>query len=185
VTAPTPTYEIPTSIAAGDTLAFYVAGGETPADDGWTGSATLYGPATGAATVTAYGADFLVTFPATVTAAAGAGDFRIAVMATKATARHTIRTGTVRLNVNPGTVTTTGGLEHCQRTLTLIETALEGRLTTDMESYSIGGRSITKIPVVELIKLQGIYRAKVRNLQNAGKPRPSMLVQFSPPGRGS
>lgn len=184
MTAPTPTYEAPSVIAAGDTLAFYVAGGATPADDGWTGTATLYGPATAAATVTAYGADFLVTFPASVTAAAGAGDYRFAVMATKATARHTIATGSVRLAVNPGTVATSGGLEHCQRTLTVINAAIEGRLTADMESYSVAGRSITKISIAELVKLQGVYTAKVRTLQNAGKPRPSFQVQFTPTGRG-
>src|SRR5690349_6196809 len=137
--ARTPTYDVPDAISAGDTLAFLVPGGDTPAGE-WTGAAKIFGPATStAATVTQYnsGSDFLVTFPATVTDDLAAGDYRWAVTATKTGERYTIAEGRIRIQVDPGTVATTGGLEHCQRMLALIETALEGRLTSDHESYAI------------------------------------------------
>ena len=41
-----------------------------------------------------------------------------------------------------------------QETIKVIEARLSDRLTKDMESYSIGGRSITKIPVNELMNLR-------------------------------
>lgn len=184
--APTPSTTIPDEINAGDTLAFIVKGGDTPAGT-YTGSAKLVGTAvSAAATVTQYqsGTDFLVTFPASVTAAIAAGDYKISVLATLGTERYTIREARIRLNVDPGTVATTGGLAHCQRTLTLIETAIEGRLTSDHESYAINGRSIAKIPVRELVRLRGIYLAKVQNLQNGGRPRGSVVAQFAPVGQG-
>jgi len=184
--APTPTYTVPTAVSAGDTLAFLVAGGDTPAGGGWTGTAKLFGPATsGAATVTASGSDFLVTFAKATTAALAAGDYRWALTVTDGTSRYTIGEGRIRLEVDPGTVATTGGLEHCQRMLTLIETALEGRLTSDMESYSIAGRAISKIPARELLRFRAVYRAQVEALQNKGRPRPSLKVQFVRPGQGA
>lgn len=184
--APTPTYVVPDAIRAGDTLAFLVSSGDTPADGGWTGSAKIFGPATsGAATVTASGSDFLVTFPKATTTALPAGDYQWALTVTDGTSRYTVGEGRIRLEVNPETVATTDGLVHCQRTLTLIETAIEGRLTSDHESYAIGGRSIAKIPIRELVRLRGIYLAKVQALQNAGKPRPSTVAQFVRPGLGN
>jgi hypothetical protein len=54
---------------------------------------------------------------------------------------------------------------HDERTLDVIEAAIEGRLTKDMESYSIAGRSISKIPIRELLQMRGMYRAMV----NQGK----------------
>lgn len=42
-----------------------------------------------------------------------------------------------------------------------IESVLEGRASSDVESYSIAGRSITKIPISELLTLRAKYKAEV------------------------
>ena len=46
---------------------------------------------------------------------------------------------------------------HEERTLAVLTAAIEGRLTRDMESYSIAGRSISKIPVRDLTSLRSQY----------------------------
>ena len=66
---------------------------------------------------------------------------------------------------------------HEERALVVIEAAIEGRLTKDMESYSIGGRSITKIPIRELIGLRAKYRASI-NSQRYGTIGRPVEVRF-------
>jgi hypothetical protein len=56
---------------------------------------------------------------------------------------------------------------HASRMLTAIEAALEGRITSDMEQYSIAGRQITKIPVNELLVLRDKYKAEVQAEEDA------------------
>lgn len=185
---PDPTYEVPTSIRSGDTLKFLVSSSDTPASDAWTGTAFAYGPATKAGTVTAQGADFLVTFSATDTAAMSKGDYRLVVLATKAGERFTILERTIRVEANPATLTTNAGQEHAEKMLTAIRAELQARVTgsgSASESYSIGGRAISKIPIAELERLEHIYLARVRRLQNRGRSMASVAVQFVPPGMGS
>lgn len=182
---PDPTFVAPSEVNAGDTVKFLVAAPDTPANQSWTGTASLYGPHTLAATVTPSGADFLVTFPSTGTAQLAAGDYRWALVASKSGERFTVATGALRINANPATIAGADGLEDCQVKLALIRTAIEGRLTTDHESYSIGARSIAKIPIRELVRLEVIYASRVRSLQNRGQSRPSLAAQFVVPGAGS
>jgi hypothetical protein len=41
-----------------------------------------------------------------------------------------------------------------------IETVLQGRADADVLSYSINGRSLSKIPVAELVEWRDYYRAE-------------------------
>lgn len=52
---------------------------------------------------------------------------------------------------------------HAETMLAKIEAVLEGRIDSDVESYSIAGRQITKIPVNELLVLRDKYRAERNN----------------------
>lgn len=52
---------------------------------------------------------------------------------------------------------------HAETMLAKIEAVLEGRLDSDVESYTIAGRQITKIPVTELLALRDTYRAERNN----------------------
>jgi hypothetical protein len=42
-----------------------------------------------------------------------------------------------------------------------IETVLQGRADADVLSYSINGRSLSKIPVTELVEWRDYYRSEV------------------------
>lgn len=67
---------------------------------------------------------------------------------------------------------------HAYRMVTAIEAVLEGKVTADVASYSIAGRSITKIPIVELIELREKYRKEFENevLAFRGKKKPKRVL---------
>jgi hypothetical protein len=71
--------------------------------------------------------------------------------------------------------------------LEAINALLEGRATKDQQSYRIGDRELTRIPVPELLKLRDYYKAEAQRETNAaalasgvGRPR-TILTRF---GRG-
>ena len=66
---------------------------------------------------------------------------------------------------------------HAERTLAVIELALEGRLTSDLESYQIAGRSVSKIPVETLMKMRGRYVGLVRE-ERTGRVTRRHLIRF-------
>ena len=66
---------------------------------------------------------------------------------------------------------------HAERTFAVIEAALEGRLTKDLESYQIAGRSISKIPVETLMKMRGRYAGLVRE-ERTGRATRRHLIRF-------
>jgi hypothetical protein len=54
---------------------------------------------------------------------------------------------------------------HSEKMLTKIETLLEGKADADVASYSIAGRSLTKMTPDELIKWRDYYRMEVLRLR--------------------
>lgn len=73
---------------------------------------------------------------------------------------------------------------HAATMLEKIEAVLEGRVDSDVESYQIAGRSITKIPIGELLTLREKYKAEVMSEEIAadvaaglGNPR-KIKVRF-------
>ena len=57
----------------------------------------------------------------------------------------------------------------------IIEAAIHGRLTKDMQSYSVGGRSITKIDIETLHRLRHLYYLE-KNAQNGVFGRDAQAV---------
>jgi hypothetical protein len=85
------------------------------------------------------------------------------------------------VQIEPNLATAPAGafLTHAEKTLGIIELALIGRLTADLESYQIAGRAVTKIPIRELRELRGWYAAEVARAQNPGTlGTPTFQVQF-------
>lgn len=67
-----------------------------------------------------------------------------------------------RVVIAPDPATTTGSLRSAaERTLAAITATIEGRATKDADAYSIEGRSITRTPMPDLLRLQAIYERKV------------------------
>lgn len=88
--------------------------------------------------------------------------------------------GVGRIMVGPNLATVAAGamVSFEEQTLNAIEATLQGRITSDIEQYSIAGRSITKIPIRELLQLRGQYRALVWKQRNPGKLMNPISVVF-------
>jgi len=56
------------------------------------------------------------------------------------------------------TVKTGTGKSHIKATLDAIEALMEGRSVSDVENYNVGGRSLTKMSVADLIKWRSTYK---------------------------
>lgn len=178
------THSCPKQLLAGDSLDLLV---QIPGDlAGWTGSARLTGPSVlNATTVTTEGSDFRVYFRgASGTSALTAGSYTLSVWATNGSDRYTV--AQFRLQVLADLSTATSALAHAQKTLTLLETAIEARLggTSDggIEEYSIGGRSVKKIALSELQALRAKYAHEVARLQNPDRPISRVKAVFTAAG---
>lgn len=97
------------------------------------------------------------------------GNWKWQAFVEKGTERYTIDVGT--LVVEPFLDTAAAGSQQSQneKMLAAIQSVLAGRATNDIESYQIAGRAVNKIPISELVKLENIYIAKVRQERNPGQ----------------
>ncbi len=81
--------------------------------------------------------------------------------------RITIANG--RVEVLPDPAASTGDQRSSgERILDAIKATLEGRVTKDAESYSIEGRSISRTPIADLLRLREVYTREVQAEQNPG-----------------
>jgi hypothetical protein len=128
---------------------------------------------------------YQVNVSATVTAAKMPGTWRWVafVLRTSDGARVVISSGVVTVKSDP---TVAGDVRtHAVKVLTAIEALIEGRATADVSSYSIAGRSLTKLTVDELLTWRAHYRREVkreRDAANIAAGRPTgrtHVVRFS------
>lgn len=81
--------------------------------------------------------------------------------------RATFDQGEVQVLPDPAT-STADQRSQARRILEAIEATIEGRVVKDVDNYSIEGRSLTRIPMEELIKLRTRYRSIVRKEESPG-----------------
>jgi hypothetical protein len=130
----------------------------------------------------ASGDDHVVTLTATATGALTAGTYTYSEMVSSGSTAYEVDRGTVA--VLPKLASAVAGTVQSvnEKLLALVETALSGRLTADMESYSIGNRTINKIPVKDLLKIRGQLKAAIHFASNPTNPIGYMGVTFSSGG---
>jgi hypothetical protein len=91
--------------------------------------------------------------------------------------KFTLRRGTATLT--PNLTTADSFVAHAQQALSLIESAILGRIPSGMESYQIQGRALVKIPLRDLMDLRNYYRAELRSARWGGNG--TLQVVFNPP----
>jgi len=107
------------------------------------------------------GDDYLFTITSVVSADFDVGHhhWQLEITRTSDSERIVIQTGSWDIitdldnNVDPRS--------HAEIMLDKIETVLQGRADADVLSYSINGRSLSKIPVTELVEWRDYYRSEV------------------------
>jgi hypothetical protein len=125
---------------------------------------------------------FTITFLPADTAALNPGPFRYAERLTNSGTGevYDITGDELVINIEPNVATAAAGTFNTweERTLTIIEAALSGRLTADIQSYQIAGRSVTKIPFKELREIRGQLLASIWRQNNPGQLGVPYKVQF-------
>lgn len=164
-----PLSQMPESFAAGTTVKLLRELSDYPADDGWTYALHLRGVGTLDAVGSASGSAFAVTLAAADTDGLAAGTYRWTERVAKAGEKYDAATGLVVVTLDMAAAAAGAGQSHAERVLALIEAAIEGRIPNGMESYQIQGRSVSKIPLMDLERLRGIYAARVARQKNGGQ----------------
>ena len=169
----------PLEIIAGDTLtwirrdveaAYENDAGEIQYEDikaseGWTLKYVAVGQL-GAITITASADtedadDFCFTATAATTAAYVVGDYKWQIVATKTTTRYTIDSGVVSVTDNiAGRSALYDNRSHAKKVLDAIEAVIEGRASQDQMGYTIAGRSLSRTPLQDLMRLRAMYKAE-------------------------
>jgi hypothetical protein len=87
-----------------------------------------------------------------------------------------VNSGRVMIEANLALASAGDGVSFEEKTLAVLEAVVQGRITADVENYSIAGRSVSKIPAKELLQLRGQFRAIVWRQRNPGKLTSSIDV---------
>lgn len=176
--------QVPEKLLVGDSWAWTRSLADYPATT-WTATwrfanATHNFSVTG----TASGSAHAGAATASTTGAYTAGEYRWQLSVASGSTRYTLEEGWVTLLPNP----TAGNYDHrthARKVLDAIEAVLESRATQDQQSMSIGGRSLSRTPINELLVLADRYRAMVRAELDAerlalGRPtRNRVLARFT------
>jgi len=169
--------KIPASFTAGTTVKFRRTYADYPADQGWTLTGYLRGAAIRDYVAVAAGASFDFTFAATGagppagTDSLTPGNYVWEERVSKAGEVYTPPGGTATVQVIQNTATAAAGdlQSKDEKDLVVVEAAISGRLTADLESYEIAGRAVKKIPIKELYKIKAHLVAKIRAARRKGE----------------
>ena len=131
-------------------------------------------------TITATEADntYYIEVPTTTTDDYIAGDFIWSAYITRSSDSARIQIDTGRTKITANLADTNVDLRsHAKKVLDAIEAVIEGRATIDQSSFSLGGRSLSRMSVDELMTFRDRYRAeylkeiklaRIRNKQGSG-----------------
>lgn len=165
---------VPDHFPAGTTVKFTRSLNDFLPSDGWSYTIYLNGLTqkfNKAATVTDN--IFQIEFVPTDTANLNPGPFRYAERLTNSVTGevYDITGDELVINVEPNVGSAAAGVFNTweERTLVIVEAALSGRLTSDIETYQIAGRSVSKIRISELRTIRGQLRAAIWRQNNPGQ----------------
>lgn len=165
---------VPDHFPAGTTVKFTRSLDDFAPADGWVYTIYLNGLTqkfNKAATVLDNG--FQIEFVPADTASLNPGPYRYAERLTNSVTGeiYDIAGDELVINIEPNVASAAAGVFNTwdERTLAVVEAAIAGRLTSDIQSYQIAGRSVSKIPIQELRIIRGELRAAIWRQNNPGQ----------------
>ncbi len=102
-----------------------------------------------------------------------AGLYQYAITYSNSVGRFLYETSRITVLADPTTIPDSELTTHAERVLAAIEAVIENRASKDQQSYSIAGRSLTRIPIAELLELRKQYKAEVAD---QSRKRPKAIV---------
>jgi len=118
--------------------------------------------------------EYSIYLTPTDTAALQEGFYTYALVATDGTDEYTIEHGSFEVEVRADLNFNSELRSHARKVLDAIEAVLENRATSDVSSYTIAGRSLSRIPIDELLRLRSVYKNMV--LKEEGKVRNKLYI---------
>ena len=116
---------------------------------------------------------FQIQFLPADTAALNPGPYRYAERLTNSVTGdvYDVTGDELVINIEPNVSSAAAGVFNTweERTLAIVEAAISGRLTADIQAYQIAGRSVSKIPIQELRQIRGELRAAIWRQNNPGQ----------------
>lgn len=110
----------------------------------------------------ASGTTQLFAATAATTAAFKAGRYFVQVRVTDGTNKYIAEEGWVDVNPDPAAAGKTDRRSWARRTLEAVEAFIEGNASTAQQSMSVGGRSLSRWSIAELMQLRSQLRGEVR-----------------------
>lgn len=165
---------VPDHFPAGTTVKFTRSFGDFQPTDGWAYTFYLNGLTqkfNKAAAVV--GGLFQIELLPADTAALNPGPFRYAErLSNSGTGEvYDITGDNLVINIDPNVGASAAGAFNTfeERQLAIVEAALTGRLTADIQAYQIAGRSVSKIPIAELRCIRGELKAAIWRQNHPGQ----------------
>lgn len=182
-----PLSSFPDEFRAGTTLKVRREYSDYPADDGWTATLTVYGAATIPGGVAVDGAGYIFTLAATATdTEAPPGTYRYVVQASKAGEVYEAEAGIINILRSLTGLAGNAGQSENEKNLALVNAMLAGKLASDMQSYQIAGRALSRYTFDELLKLKAALETAVGAERDPGRAMGGeVLVNFTPVGGNS
>jgi hypothetical protein len=163
----------PASQRAGETFHWTMSLPDFAPADGWSLTYYFSGPDRFIVTATTSAAgDFDCQITAAISTNYPAGRYRYSGIVTKGSESHEVRTGVCTITANLATASAGSQQSPNELMLAAIRARLNERATSQqlIESYGIHGRQVAKVPLLDLVKLEGIYAARVYREQHPGNP---------------
>jgi hypothetical protein len=180
---------VPSHFPAGTTVKYTRSFGDFQPSDGWSYTIYLNGLTqkfNKAATI--LNNIFQIEFVPSDTASLNPGPYRYAerlvndgsVDASLAGETYDLTGDELVINIEPNVATAAAGTFNTweEQTLVVVEAAIQGRLTSDIQAYQIAGRSVSKIPIAELRTIRGQLLSAIWRQNNPGKLGVPYKVQF-------
>jgi len=121
-------------------------------------------------TATLSSGEYLIEVASATTAAYTAGDYSWSALMTRDADSERVRVGAGTLTVKPDpAISVADPRSHAKTTLDAIEAVIENRATKDQESYSIAGRSLSRMNITDLLAFRDKYRIDVKREEDAEK----------------
>lgn len=153
----------PKTVVAGDTVQWTRSEPNYLPEDGWT-LAYVFTSAVEVFSVTATDngdRTHLATISAATSAAFAPGEYRWQASVSKAAERHTVAWGATEVLADYASSPPADTRSTARRLLDAVEAALETRASSDQLSYSVGGVSISKMGLAEMMVARSKLRAEV------------------------
>ena len=169
----------PSELTAGDSWQWDRRLSDFSPADGWALSYALVGATRfeiNGARVIAAGDGWQIRVAAADTAGLAAGTYRLAAYVAKGTDRFEVLRGAVEVLANLATLA--DGRTVAERELALVEAAISGQLSSDVQSFQVNGRAVNRHDLPELYRIRGRLRSQVWRERNPGKLGRTVRVRF-------